>query len=357
MNNNPIKQLKVIEVASVLAGPAVGMFFAELGCEVIKLENPQNSDVTRSWKLTNEDKDSNISSYFCAVNYKKKYQTCDIGNSNGLKEFYDLIQDADILIANFRSAENLKVDYMTLSKINPQLIYANITGYGEDNPRGAYDAVLQAETGLMSINGESTDNPIKLPIAFIDILTAHQLKEAILLALYKRSFSNKGCYLPISLYEVAITSLANQATNYLMGNIIPTPTGSLHPNIAPYGETFKCRDGELILLAVGNDKQFAGLCNTLNITELINDSRFINNIARVQNRVALSNILATEFKKENIIYWCSKLEASNVPAGHVKNIAQVFENEVAKKLIVEEEINGVNTRRIKTIAFDLSFLE
>ncbi|TXI92954.1 MAG: CoA transferase [Neisseriales bacterium] len=355
--SNPVKELIVIEVAGVLAGPAVGTFFAELGAKVIKLENPDNPDVTRSWKLSSEDPKSNISGYFCAVNYNKQYLDCNLNSDEGYNKFIELIKSADILISNFRNAKKLNLDYQQLQRINPRLIQANITGYGENNPRGAYDAVLQAESGLMSINGTEESGPIKLPLAFIDILAAHQLKEAILLALLKRNNTGTGSYVAVSLYEAAIASLANQATNWLMGGKIPKPTGSLHPNIAPYGETLICADNNYIVLAIGNDQQFTKLCKVLQISEIASETKYSTNLARIKNRTELFVILSSKFREKPASEWSMLLLKEDIPAGQIMNMQQLFTEKIAQAMILEENIDGVNTRRVKTVAFKTDFLE
>ena len=189
------KNLKVIELANVLAGPAVGMFFAELGADVIKIENKTtNGDVTRSWKLTTENPNQKGSAYFASVNWNKKSLFLDLKDAFDKTKVLELIKDADIVIANYKKgdAEKLGMDYESLKKTNPKLIYAHISGFGEDSSRIAFDIVLQAETGFMFMNGTSESGPIKMPVALIDILAAHQLKEGVLVALIKRMQTNEG---------------------------------------------------------------------------------------------------------------------------------------------------------------------
>ncbi|MBL4592911.1 MAG: CoA transferase, partial [Flavobacteriales bacterium] len=247
-----LSNLKVIELASVLAGPDVGMFFAELGAKVIKVENKLlNGDVTRNWKSIDEDKNAKVSAYFSAVNWHKEYLFLNLKNKYDQEKVYDLIKEADIVIANFKPGDDIKLgmDYNTLKNYNSNLIYGEINGYGSNSKRAAYDVVLQAETGFMSMNGNESSGPIKMPIAMIDVLAAHQLKEGLLLALLKKEKTGKGSLVEVSLYDTALSSLKNQATNWLMNQFIPQLIGSLHPNIAPYGETFKTKDGKLLVLA------------------------------------------------------------------------------------------------------------
>lgn len=281
--NTFFKDLKIIELANVLAGPAVGMFFAELGANVIKVENKlTNGDVTRSWKGPTENKNDPSSAYFASVNYNKKSIFLNLHIAEEKQHVLDLIKDTDIVISNYKYDDDTKLgmDYKSLKKINPQLIYAHISGYGNGTKRTAYDLVLQAETGFMHMNGTTASGPLKMPVALIDILAAHQLKEGILIALMKRLKTSKGSYVSVSLEQAAVASLANQAGNWLMAGYDHQPSGSLHPNIAPYGEIFMTADNKKMVLAIGNDKQFKKLCELLNCMPVYHDERFINNSSK-----------------------------------------------------------------------------
>ena len=294
------KDLKVVELANVLAGPAVGMFFAELGAEVIKIENKlTGGDITRSWKLPVEDKKLKTSAYFASVNWNKKSIFLDLNYKKDKQKVYDLICDADIVITNYKKGDDKKLgmDYATLCKINPKIIYAHISGYGENSNRTAYDLVLQAETGFMFMNGTPTSGPVKMPVAIIDLMAAHQLKEGILLALINKMKTGKGSKVTVSLFDSAIASLANQASNYLMANHNPEPIGSLHPNIAPYGEIFTTKDKRQIVLAIGSDKQFQRLCEILNLKEVAFNVKFSTNSERVKNRIELFEVINEKIAK------------------------------------------------------------
>jgi crotonobetainyl-CoA:carnitine CoA-transferase CaiB-like acyl-CoA transferase len=330
------KELKVLELASVLAGPSVGQFFAELGAEVIKIENPATGgDVTRSWKLAGEETDDR-SAYFCSCNWGKKSVLLDLGNPVHLEKFYKLVASVDIVIASYKpgDSEKLKVDYEALSKVNPRLIYGQITGYGLSEDRVGYDAVVQAESGFMDMNGYADSDPLKLPVALIDVLAAHQLKEALLIALYNREKTGKGNFVSISLFDTAVASLANQATNWLVAGKIPVRQGSLHPNIAPYGEVFLTSDNQRILLAVGSDRQFSDLCNTLDLDDLCKDQRFNENQSRIKFRKALSEELEIAIRKISAEALMVKLNAKKIPGGIIKNIKSVFETSQAQKSVI-----------------------
>jgi crotonobetainyl-CoA:carnitine CoA-transferase CaiB-like acyl-CoA transferase len=355
--NDFFKDLKVIELANVLAGPAVGMFFSELGAEVIKIENKlTNGDVTRTWKISAEDPKSEISAYYASVNLNKKVIMTDLTAQDEKQKIYDLIKTADIVISNYKPGDDIKLqmDYETLSKINPSVIYARITGFGTDSKRTAYDLVLQAETGFMHMNGTSESGPLKMPVALIDILAAHQLKEGILVALIKKLKTGKGSEITVSLFDSAVASLANQAGNWLMSGEDPQPKGSLHPNISPYGEVFCCSDNKKIVLAIGNNKQFEQLCTVLNSQELITDKRFISNTDRVKNRASLYNILIPLFRNRNSKELMELFIQKDIPAGEIRSVKEVFENKMASDLVRTGKIEGQTVKNVQTVIFQIS---
>ncbi|MBU6340820.1 MAG: CoA transferase [Bacteroidetes bacterium] len=351
MTNQIFKGLKVVEFASVLAGPAVGMFLAELGATVVKIENKTTGgDVTRSWKLPSEDPESPISAYFCSVNWGKKHVFLDLTEPEDLKTAMGFALEADVLISNFKPAfsEKYGLDAPVLHQKNPGLIYAQLYAFSDPHDeRPAFDVVLQAEAGFMYMNGEPDRPPVKMPVALIDILAAHQLKEGILLALYQRSTSGCGALVETSLFESALASLANQAGNWLMAGHIPQRMGAQHPNIAPYGDMFVCADGKQILLATGTEKQFRVLCQILDLENLPEDKDYQNNTARVAHRHALNQRL-----QEKIGIWkqadlLEKLHQNAVPAAQIRNMQEVFELPAAQDMILREG----ETQRVKTRAF------
>lgn len=347
----------VVELASVLAGPLTGTFFAELGAEVIKIENPNTKgDVTRQWKLGNESKDKNVSAYYAAANYGKKVIMLDLKHPDDFEELMGIIRKADIVLVNFKpgDAEKLNLDYDSIKKDNPKIIYGAINGFGENNPRTAFDVVLQAESGFMHINGEPNSKPLKMPVAFIDILAAHQLKEGLLYALWQKEKTGKGSKVVVSLYDAALSSLANQATNWLMNKHEPKAIGSLHPNIAPYGDMFQTQDGRWLVFAVGNDVQFSKLCSGINQPELAISSPFSTNQQRVQNRAELQSIIETEIATQPLSYWEDRFNELKVPFGVVRNFPEVFEQQAAKDLLINEVQEGVHTTRVKTVVFKFS---
>ncbi len=353
MNYQPFKGLKVIELASVLAGPAVGMFFAELGADVLKIERPGFGDVTRKWKLPHENPTERTSAYFAAVNWGKKYKELDIISEHGKVQLHDLLIDADILIVNFKPGDENKLGLNPNHLLHkfPKLLIGQITGYGPNNPRPAFDLVLQAETGFMSMNGTPESGPLKMPVAFIDLFCAHQLKEALLIGLLERTKTGKGGLYTVSLYDSAIASLANQASNYLTAAFESHLQGSLHPNIAPYGETFETKDGHHIVLAVGNDEQFNRLMSAIGLD--FNPDLYGTNATRVKNRSTLFDMLNERFKTLHLSEISSLFDAASVPYGVIKSIPEVLDERSNQHLILTDLVDGKELRRVKSVVYKM----
>lgn len=335
---SPLKDLTVLELASVLAGPGVGQFFAELGAQVLKVENVKTSgDVTRSWKSPGESTDDR-SAYFCSVNWGKQSIALDLTALEGQDIVYKLAMRSDMVISSFKpgDSEKLRVDYKTLSQSHPGLIYGQITGYGSQNDRVGYDAIVQAESGFMFMNGEPGGRSLKMPVALIDILAGHQMKEALLLALLEKNQTGKGRFLEVSLIDAAVSALANQATNYLIGGHFPEKSGSAHPNIAPYGDVFVTADGKELLLAVGTDLQFRRLSNLLKISDISNDKRFADNVSRVRNRTLLNELLQKAIGACRANDLLDSLLAEKIPASLVRNVAEVLQDPAVSHLMLAD---------------------
>jgi len=283
----------------------------------------------------------------------KKYLNLNLKSETDYARFIDLIRDAAVLISNFKfgDEEKLGVTDEQLRAINPNLIIGKISGFGSESDRVAYDLILQAETGFMSMNGTTESGPVKMPVALIDVLAAHQLKEGILLAMIELAKNGKAKTIEVSLFDAAICSLVNQASNYLMANHIPKRIGSLHPNIAPYGEIFETKDKQNITFAIGSDLHFRKLCSFLILNQLVEDERFKTNQARVKNRIALFELLNQKISQhysENII---NEMIKQNVPVGKIKDLQEVFQDRKAVNLIKNETIDSIETKRLTSIAF------
>ena len=347
-----LNEIKIIDLSTVLAGPSVGTFFAELGAQIVKIEHPENGDVTRSWKSASESPNTKASAYFSSVNYKKDYQKLDLTITDDYEQFIELVKNSDIIISNFKQGDDhkLKITDSILRQYNPDIIIAKITGFGSESDRVAYDIILQAETGYMSINGERDSQPLKMPVALIDVLAAHHLKEGILLALMNRLKGGEAKTIQVSLYDAALSSLSNQASNYLMTGVEPQRQGNLHPNIAPYGEVFLTRDEKEITFAIGSNKHFADLCSYLKL-ELEDSALFQTNQLRVKNRKKLEALIQKKVSSLNSDDIQKNLNERKVPCALIKTIGEVLNDTAAEHLIKKERIEGEMTSRITSIAF------
>ncbi len=261
----PLKGLKVVELARILAGPWIGQTLADLGAEVIKVEAPGGDD-TRNWgppfieRRRADGSSERVAAYFHAANRGKSSLTCDFADPDDLRKLKDLVAGADVLIENFKVGGLRKygLDFATLSAINPRLVYVSVTGFGQDGPRAGrpgYDFLIQGMSGIMDLTGEPEGEPQKVGVAWIDIFTGLYGVIAVQAALAERERSGRGQHVDLSLFDCGVAVLANQATNYLLGGQVPHRLGNAHPNIVPY-QVFAASDGHIII-ACGNDRQFA----------------------------------------------------------------------------------------------------
>jgi len=332
----PFAHLRVIELATVLAGPQVGQFFAELGADVLKLE-PPGGDVTRTWRTAADDPDSTVSAYFAASNWGKTARVLDLTQPAAQAELHRLVAEADVLISSYRpgAAEKLGADYARLSALNPRLLYGQLSGYGPADPRPGYDAVLQAETGFMHLNAPDAEAPPqKMPVALIDLLAAHQLKEGLLTALYQRERTGRGALVEVSLLDSALASLANQAATWLGGGPDPQPLGSGHPGIVPYGTVYRAVDGLWLVLAVGTDAQFGRLCAVLQRPRWAAEARFSTNPARVRHRAALEELLLQRIGELSGRALLHELTRLGVPAGEVRTVGEALTHPSAQPMLL-----------------------
>ncbi|MEO9533005.1 MAG: CoA transferase [Crocinitomicaceae bacterium] len=344
-----LSELVVVEIASVLAGPSVGMFFAEKGARVIKVENKKTGgDVTRSWKLSSENKNNSHSAYFATVNWNKEHVFLDFTDEDDRSELEDLIAKANIVLTNFKhgDAQKFNLDYAAIKKLNSKIIVGEISGYGAADEKVAFDLVLQADTGFMSMNGTPTSGPVKMPVAFIDLFAAHQMKEGILEALLNQQVNGGNFLVEVSLYDAAIASLANQATNFLIANHIAKPIGSLHPNIAPYGELFKTKDDRIITFAIGSDKQFISLCKHLHLELHLT---FSTNQTRVENRNLIAEKIQEKVKLIEADTLENELTQLRVPVAIIKSIDEVLSSPRVTKLLLEDQLG----KRVKTAVYTI----
>ena len=343
----PLTDLLVVELASVLAGPSVGMFFAEHGARVVKVEAP-TGDVTRRWHLATEDPADDRPAYFCAVNWGKQSVILDLAAEAGRDALHRLVARADLLVSSYRpgASARLGADAETLRAVNPRLVVVEVDGYGPDDPRPGYDAVIQAEAGFMALNGAADGPPTKMPVALVDVLAAHQLKEAALVALLARERTGEGATVRVSLLGAAVSSLANQAANWLTAGVAPRRMGSAHPNIVPYGTAYRTTTGAVVL-AVGTDRQFASLAETVGRADLATDARFVTNADRVRHRGALDAALTKALAGQDRDMLLAALAERGVPAGAVRSVPEVFAQPEAARLVVDD---GAGHAAVRTIA-------
>ncbi|SHJ63320.1 Crotonobetainyl-CoA:carnitine CoA-transferase CaiB [Hymenobacter daecheongensis DSM 21074] len=347
----PFADLVILELATVLAGPQVGQFFAELGAFVLKVEPPAG-DVTRTWKTAAEPAETDISAYFSSSNWGKKSIVLDLRTPAGLAAVYRLAARADVVLASYKpgDAEKLGVDYDTLRQHNPELIYGHLSGYGPASPRAGYDAVLQAEAGFMHLNALPGHAPQKMPVALIDLLAAHQLKEGLLTALYRRACTGEGALVQVSLLDSALASLANQAATFLVAGHDPQPLGSGHPSIVPYGTVYRAADGVQLILAVGTDRQFQQLCAALSRAEWAAEPRFATNEARVAHRAELEALLHARIGEVNGAELLRQLEGLGVPAGAVRTVGEALTHESAGAMLLPAPADFAH-QGVRTVAF------
>ena len=331
----PLAGLRVLDLSRVLAGPWCSQLLADMGAEVIKLERPGRGDDTRSWGppyLKDHDgQDTPDAAYFLAANRGKQSVTVDFTRPEGQALVRELAAVSDVLLENLKVGDLARygLDYATLSAINPRLVYCSITGFGQTGPlasRPGYDFIIQAMGGLMSVTGERDDRPgggpQKLGIAYADMTTGMHAAIGVLAALVQRGVSGRGQYIDLALLDVQVASMAVMAMNYFVGGRVPGRYGNAHPNIVPY-EVFAAADGPLVL-AVGNDAQFARLCQVAGVPELALDERFAGNGGRVRNREELIARLQQIFATRPAQAWEDALCAADVPCGRINDMAQVF---------------------------------
>ncbi|WP_323041793.1 CoA transferase [Gemmobacter sp.] len=354
MNDAPLKGLKVVELARILAGPWIGQTLADLGAQVIKVEAPEGDD-TRRWGPPFIDRPradgttERVAAYFHAANRGKTSVTCDFGNPEDLARLGALIDGADVVIENFKlgGLKKFGLDYATLSARNPGLVYASVTGFGQTGPRAAqpgYDFMVQGLTGIMDLTGAPEGEPQKVGVAWIDVFTGLYGVIAVQAALAERARSGRGQHLDLSLMDTGVAVLANQATNYLLGGTVPTRLGNAHPNIVPY-QVFPAADGHLII-ACGNDRQFTALCRVLGVDALAADPAFATNPARVANRADLVARLTTATTARPRTDLIAALEGAGVPAGPINTVAEALdEPQVAARAmrVTPEGIPGLRT--------------
>ncbi len=330
MANPPLKGIRVVELARILAGPWAGQLLADLGADVIKVENPDGGDDTRKWGppfVEGRDGENLSAAYYHSCNRGKRSVAVDFSRPEGAETVRRLAATADVLIENFKlgGLKKYGLDHESLKAVNPRLVYCSITGFGQTGPyapRAGYDFIVQGMSGLMSITGPAGGEPQKVGVAVADVFTGLYAVVAIQAALRHAEATGEGQHIDMALFDTQISVLANQNLNYLASGVSPVQMGNAHPNIAPY-EVLPAKDGHFIL-AVGNEGQFAKLCAVIGLDELPADERFANNPARLANRAALREALTARLAHFGRDALLSELEKAGVPASPINTIGQMF---------------------------------
>lgn len=360
----PLAGLRVVELARILAGPWIGQTLADLGADVVKVESPEGDD-TRRWGppfVRGPDGEDLDAAYFHCCNRGKRSVVADFRSKHGLELVRRLADRADVVVENFRAGTLAKygLDFATLAARNPRLVYCSVTGFGQDGPhagRAGYDAMIQATSGIMDLTGNPDGEPQKIGVAFMDIMTALYGVIAIQAALAQRDGTGRGQHIDMSLLDVGVAVLANQAMNYLVSGESPRRLGNAHPNIVPY-QTFAVADGHL-MIAVGNDAQFRRLCEILERRELAGDPRFATNADRVRNRTALVAILGAELRTRSRDELLGQIEAADIPAGPINTVREVFADPqvLHRQLLLNLVAPGVGGGTIPAVRTPIVFSE
>ncbi len=322
----PLEGIRVLDLSRVLAGPFATQLLGDLGAEIIKVEAPGRGDETRSWGPPFADGEA---AYYLSVNRNKKSITVNLKTPEGIDIIKKLAKISDVFIENFKvgGLDKLGLGYEEIKKENPRIIYVSITGFGHTGPykeRPGYDFIIQGMCGVMSVTGEPDGEPMKVGVAWTDVITGLFASNAILAALIEREKSGLGQYIDISLLDSAIAAMVNQASNYLISGVPPKRYGNAHPNIVPY-QAFKTKDSYMIL-AVGNDSQFEKFCKVAGREDLANNPDFATNPKRVENREKLIPIIKDIMLTKTTAEWCKLLTEAKVPCGPIYNLKEVFED-------------------------------
>jgi formyl-CoA transferase len=359
----PLENIRILDITRALAGPYCTMMLGDLGADVIKVERPGIGDETRGWGPPFVGKPygpyPGESAYFIAANRNKRSVTVNIQSAEGQDIIRRLAGVSDVLVENYRTGDldKLGLGYADLHSLHPRLIYCSVSGYGRTGPyaeRPGYDAVLQAEGGMMSITGPADGAPSRVGIPIIDITSGMFAATAILAALHARDLTGEGQLVDISLFDSHLALLTNVASNYLVGGKPPRRLGNAHPNLVPY-DAFSARDGWFVL-GVANEKQWGQLCDVLDRPDLKTDSRFAANRDRVTNREELSAALNQIFSQQDVDDWLRDLVKAGLPCGRINSIPEVFDHPQAKgrEMTLESEHPTAGTVRLTGFPYKLS---
>ena len=359
----PLSHLKVLDLSRVLAGPWAGQVLGDLGADVLKVERPGAGDDTRAWGppwLEDAQGRPITSAYYLAANRAKRSAAIDLSHPEGQALVRQLVAGVDVVIENFKPGTLARwgLDLAHLRREHPRLVTCSILGFSRTGPhadRPGYDLLVQAMGGLMSLTGDQDGAPTKTGVAISDLMTGMYAVTGILAALAHRDQSGEGQHVDLSLFDTQVAWLANQATNHLTSGAVPQRRGNAHPNIVPY-ETLEASDGHLVV-AVGNDRQFAALCGVVGVPGWARDPRFVDNAARVAHREVLITALQRRIRTRTRAEWEAACREVGVPCGPVRDLGEVFADPhvVAKGIVTHERPDGTQVRTVANpLTFDVS---
>ena len=345
MTQAALSGIKVVDLSRVLAGPSATQCLADLGAEVIKIERPETGDETREWAPPQFA--DGTSAYFATVNRNKQSVTVDISTAAGQEIIKKMVVDADVLVENYKvgGLKKYGLDYDSLKALNPRLVYASLTGFGQTGPdarKPGYDYIIQGQSGLMSITGPEDGLPYKVGVAVVDLFAGLNLVIGIQAALLARAQTGVGQHVDVALLDSAIAMLANVGMNHLATGKVPPRLGNGHPSIVPY-QVFATEGEQHLILACGNDKQFAAVCAVMG-QDWIADERFASNPQRVKNRAELVPLMQAVFMSKERDAWLGLFDAASVPCGPINNIAEAV---AMPQVAAREMVVGLNKAEVQ----------
>ena len=352
----PLEGIRVVDLTRILAGPYCTMMLGDMGAEIIKIENPDGGDDTRSWGPPFLN---GVSTYFISINRNKKSLTLNLKDERGKELLRDLIRKSDIMVENFRpgTLDKLGVSWEEIHRINPAMIFASLSGFGQTGPRKSepgFDVVIQGEGGLMSITGEPDGPPNKVGASVADITAGMLAAQGILLSLYHREKTGVGQMVDVGMLDGQVALLTYHANGYFATGKIPPRRGNKHPSITPY-ETYSCKDG-YFNLGVGNDSLWRRFCDAMGLGEIKEDPKFAVNKDRVDNRLELQEILDAIFAEKTVEETLDGLRAAGVPCGPINNLAQVLSEPqvLAREMVVDVDVPVAGPTKVTGVPIKLS---
>lgn len=358
-----LSHIRVLDLSRILAGPWAGQMLADFGAEVIKVERPGCGDDTRGWGppfFSDNEGNPTEAAYFHAANRNKRSVAIDIASEAGQNLIREMVKQCDVVLENFKVGCLAKygLDYASLKQVNPAIVYCSITGFGQNGPyaqRAGYDFMIQGMGGLMSVTGEPEGMPMKVGVALADVMTGLYAANAVQAALLNRAETGQGQHIDLSLLDVQVATLANQAMNFLASGESPARLGNAHPNIVPY-QAFATTDGHIIL-AVGNDKQFRTFCEIGGNPALGKNPAFATNRKRVENRADLIPQVAEIIAKQSTDWWLEQLSVACVPCGPINTIEQVFADPQVQHREMQVELEHPKAGKVAGVGNPVKFSE